>query len=386
MVFRHHASSNAAGALCLLTALVTLAARGSSSAPRRGRSGAGFVGALLLAIVLLASACHSAGAPTFGPLPDLRLSGVTKIPGISELEQRINVHDILSMTTYTPSSSAGRRARILFSLGGTIYDVGLDGADLHSLGGTCPHPDSVSTDGRWLICNPGAGIRLMDLRLGGEGAALHLSPTGITGFQSPAWAPDGRQLAVMTSEPEPCTIAIYAVVPEHATATRTAQLTLPQFATSGPTGAACGAGELAWSPDGAWLSFVDITAQSTAYAVPLAKALARTRPTDGIPTVELTADLLMTAAIDIRPNSAPVWSPVADTLTFVSRDGESIREVNVRTGEQRTLLTQRVADIFAVSWTPDGQHLVFVLGLGHDENLPPPAQIYVYTPPAEQPR
>jgi WD40 repeat protein len=385
MMSRYRARASAVCVLCVLTALLTLAARGSSGVPRRGRSGAGLVGALLLAIALLASACRSAGAPTFGPLPDLRLSGVAKIPGINELEQRVNIHDILSITTYAPAGAHGAGARVLFSLGGTIYDVSLDGRDLHPLGGTCPYPDSVSPDGVWLICNPGAGIRLMDLRPGGEDAALHLSPTGIMGFGSPVWAPNGRQLAVMSSEPEPCTIAIYAVVPERATATRKAQLTLPQFATSGPGGAGCAADAVAWSPDGAWLSCAVITAQSAVYAVPLANALARTRPTDGVPTVELIPDLLVTAAVDIRPNSAPVWSPVADTLTFVSRDGASIREVNVRTGEQRTLLTQRVADIFAVSWTPDGQHLVFVLGLGHDENLPPPAQIYVYTPPAEQP-
>jgi WD40 repeat protein len=336
--------------------------------------------AILLAASLLVSACRSAGAPTFGPLPDLRLPGVTKIPSVTDLEQRVNIHDILRMTTYSPSGSTGRGARVLFSLGGTSYDVGLDGGDLHALQGVCDLPNSVSPDGHWLLCSSIEGIRLDDLRPGGVKGTLLLPRTSGVGFSGPAWAPDGHRLAVMTSAPEPCTVAIYAVVPERATATRAAQLTLPQFATSGPAGAGCAAEALAWSPDGDWLSVADITAQSTAYAVPLAKVLARTRPTDGAPTVELTPDLLVTAAMDIRPNSAPVWSSVADTLTFVSRDGESIREVNVRTGEQRTLLTQRVADIFGLSWTPDGQHLVFVLGLPHDENLPPPAQIYVYTP------
>lgn len=379
---RNHARSSAVSALCLLTAPLTLAACGSSSAPERGRSGARLVGTLLLAVVLLVSACRSAGAPTFGPLPDLRLSGVAKIPGISELEQRVNIHDILRMTTYAPSGSAGRGARVLFGLGGTSYDVGLDGGDLHPLAGVCDLPDSVSPDGRWLLCSSIEGIRLDDLRPGGEKGALLLPRTNSAGFSSPAWASDGHRLAVMTTAPEPCTIAIYAVTPEHAIATRTAQLTLPQFATSGPGGAGCAAEALAWSPDGAWLSFVVDAIHSTAYAVPIADLLRRVRPSDGVPTAELTSDLLVTAA-DTIP-SQPVWSPASDTLTFVSRDGRSIREVNVRTSVERTLLTQRIAGIFPLSWTPDGQHLVFVLGLPHDENLPPPAQIYVYTPPAEQ--
>jgi len=45
---------------------------------------------------------------------------------------------------------------------------------------------------------------------------------------------------------------------------------------------------------------------------------------------------------------------------------------------------KQVAGVFALSWTPDAQHLVFVLGLPHDENPPPPAQIYVYTPSNSQ--
>src|SRR5690348_5492641 len=232
-----------------------------------GRSGILFFGVFLLTVSLTVSAC-SGPPPASSPLPDLHLPGVTKIPGIAELEKQVNIHDILSMTTYVPSDNAGRGARVLFGLGGTSYDVGLNGGDLHALGGVCDLPDSVSPDGHWVLCSSIEGIRMDDLRPSGEKGTVLLPRTGSAGFSGPAWAPDGRQLAVLTRIPQPCTVAIYAVAPEHASAVRISQLTLPQFATSGPAGAGCEVEDLAWSPDGAWLSFAVIAARSTAYAVP----------------------------------------------------------------------------------------------------------------------
>ncbi|HET9979986.1 MAG TPA: hypothetical protein VFQ32_06065, partial [Ktedonobacterales bacterium] len=58
----------------------------------------------------------------------------------------------------------------------------------------------------------------------------------------------------------------------------------------------------------------------------------------------------------------------------------NIEQVDIESHDTSTLLAQHAAGVFALSWTPDGKQLLFVLGLASDELSVPPSQIYVYTP------
>ena len=83
-------------------------------------------------------------------------------------------------------------------------------------------------------------------------------------------------------------------------------------------------------------------------------------------------------------DSTPVWSPDSQRLTYVSVDWWSIMQVDIQTHAVSTVLTQHEAGIFGISWTPDGEHLVFVLGISGDLNAVPPFQLYTYSPSHQQ--
>jgi Tol biopolymer transport system component len=80
----------------------------------------------------------------------------------------------------------------------------------------------------------------------------------------------------------------------------------------------------------------------------------------------------------------PSWSPDATRLTFVAADNTSIVSMDVATGKSTTLVTQHASPMCAVSATPDGRHVVFVLcrPTSNPDLIAPPEQFYLYTPPS----
>src|SRR5579872_7120587 len=99
--------------------------------------------ALLLAVLCgaaLAAACSDEQSPP--PLTDLHIPGVTKIPGIEQLEQQHGVHVIAGLTTYL--SASDHQPHVLFESSPAVYDVRLDGTGLQPTAIACEVLNSVS--------------------------------------------------------------------------------------------------------------------------------------------------------------------------------------------------------------------------------------------------
>jgi hypothetical protein len=353
-----------------------------SRTPSRVRLAGSWVTITALVCALVLSGCSSP-PPSPQLLTDLQISHVRKIPGIEALEQRVGIHDLLTMTT-SRSSVEPHATHVLFNLlGGGMYDVLLDGGALQQVPTRCAFPDAVTPDGIWLACQHDNGIALHDLRAHSEqGDQQVLSNSDALRFGTPTWTPDGHHLAMVLVQAGGCTVAVYAADPTFTTFTPSALLEFPEFTTHGPSGPICEVSTLSWSADGHWLSLLGGEGYNV-YAIAVPAALQELLHTVAAPATPLTFTFPQQSLLPIGPTyhaSAPVWSPVADTLTL--SDGQSILNVNVVTRVRQVVLTQHTAGIFSLSWTPEGRQLVFVLALPHEESRPPPAQLYVYTPPS----
>lgn len=343
-----------------------------------------WLGLVALASVLTLSSCASSQPPS-RLQPDLKIPHVAKVPGIEALEQRVGSRSLL-MTTYR-TAAAPRSAHVLFQLlGGAVYDVSLDGSGLRQVSTRCGIPVKVTPDGRWLVCQNDAGVALHDLLSQSQtGDRQVLNNTGDLRFGTPTWTPDGHHLAMVTGQAGGCAIAIYVADAGYSTLTLSALLAFPEFIMSGPSGPLCYVSELGWSPDGDWLSFVGGPGYHVnVLAVPsiVRTVLQSSTPPITPVTVAIQKQSLL-AVGSTYPTSKPVWSLAADTLTLAGSQGWSIDDVNVQSRQKVVVLTQRVGAILSLSWTPDGRHLVFVLQAPNGDYQPPPAQIYVYTPPGE---
>ena len=157
---------------------------------------------------------------------------------------------------------------------------------------------------------------------GASGAA---SRSSVDRASSPAWHPDGKQIAFVTA----------------GGAIGLGTLGGPQrILRAGP------AGSPAWSPDGSRLAFVD----SGQLAVMNA---------DGTGFARLTADTAL--------YSSPNWSPDGSRLVFVAQDAEPVIEVMNADGTGRSALLS-VRSFSAApgssyvdpTWSPDGTRIAFV--------------------------
>ncbi|MFI5274268.1 MAG: hypothetical protein ACHQ4H_14640 [Ktedonobacterales bacterium] len=210
-------------------------------------------------------------------------------------------------------------------------------------------------------------------------ASTFVNPAGLA-----TWAPDGAHLAVVTTLPSGCAIAIYTVSGGYPSVSAsfdlTAELQLPQFARSGPQSIRCFASTLTWSADANWLAFVPmpgIRVPSVLALRPLwPQILAGTR---SHPTmISVPSDAMQ--SLDTQSNGAVAWIHSSTALTFVTARGRTIQNVEVTSLHAVTLLSENVAEISFLSWTPDGQYLVFDLNVPMvPEYVSPPADLYVLT-------
>lgn len=332
-----------------------------------------------MCVTVMLAGCSGSVAPPQA-LPDLHQNGATKIPGVASLEMRTGTHIVLGMSTYR-SADVAHTPRVLFLIGAGLYDVALDGSGLHSVPAACGGGTlAVTPNGRWLACRNDSGIGLFDLATSTSSSTREIirnTPGNDVG--SPAWAPDGRHLAIVTHLGGGCSIAIYDGGTSYASFDLTALLVLNQFVVSGSTSPGCTVFGLHWSPDGQWLSFVQ-SPPGTIYLLSLASLATRIFHSDHtIGTIQDTGGMLSVVTSTGEDVVGPAWSLDSKTLTFVSPNGWDLEQMNITTGKETQLLTQRVAGLGGVSWIPSDQRLVFVLGVPEGDFIPPPAQLYVYT-------
>lgn len=334
-----------------------------------------FVALLLPLLLLFCTACS--GNVTVKPWGDLQLPGVQKIPGIEALQQQSDGNRIYDLVTYL-SPLDGHRTHIIVRLGygRAFYDIRLDGGQLQPIILPCDEVPTITSDGQWLACRTNTDIVVHDLT--SHQPDFTLPNVGQNPGNS-AWAPDGRHLAVMTHLAGGCSIAIFDITFSSEDGYLTNVLSLPLFVTEGPTGPGCSAFSLTWSPDGTRLAFIDIDTLSL-YDIPIASMHILDQP-NTTPTITrvITGDQLARLG-RCNVHSGLAWTPSSKALTFVDASGWNIEQVDIESHDTSTLLAQHAAGVFALSWTPDGKQLLFVLGLASDELSVPPSQIYVYTP------
>ncbi len=326
-----------------------------------------------IAVAILATACS--GNRPIQPWADLQISGVKKIPGIEALQKNSDVDRVYHAVTYQ-SKLDGNATHVLFENGQAVYDMRLDGSQLHIVKLPCSESVAVAPGGQWVACRTNSDIVLHDLTT--YHANITLSDAGqYPGY--PTWAPDGHHLAVMTSLGGGCSVGIYDVSFAAGSTHLVALLSLPRFVTQESNGTGCSAKRLTWSPDGTQFAFIDIDLR-TLYDLPIGSLHVLTGP-DTLPPITqvMIGDQLIQLG-KCSSTSGLAWSTSSKTLTFVDFDGRNIEQVDIATHDTTTTIAQRVAEIFDLSWVPDGKHLLFVLGRASDVLTAPPSQLYVYTP------
>lgn len=227
------------------------------------------------------------------------------------------------------------RGRLVFASNrdgaSAVYEMETDGGGLVRLtggpgGARQPTPRA---DGTLAFVAEGEDGTSVIQQLDGESLEENDLVTGV----DPAWAPDGRQLAYVTSlrgVNQVFTAAGGGGVPT--------QVTTEEAYAGQPT----------WSPDGSRLAYV--AKQEGNWDIWIA-------PMDGSEPRRLTRDPAM--------DWAPAWSPDGSQLAFVSDRGGSHQVYVMRTdGTGIRVLSDFATGAEAPAWSPDGFWLAFVAYTG----------------------
>jgi hypothetical protein len=203
------------------------------------------------------------------PLPELHISGVSKVPGFDSFFKTVDVypHDELgSFTAYLPGG-ASQAGRALLPLAGNLYSIGLDGrppitihTPTHTLIDTCFDRPSFAPNGRWFLCSTTAGIIAIDLQtLSDDNVEIAL--TNQRSIELPAFAPDGKRFVVNLFADENCELAVYTSEPPYDGSRLVTGLLFPDLVAPGSTtpggfAQACDMTDVSWSSDGNWMTFI----------------------------------------------------------------------------------------------------------------------------------
>lgn len=384
------------------------------SAGRTGSRGAWrpLVLLVLLALATVLGACEECGQIPSLPhlkLPNVRLVG-TNLGGYPE--QHMWVRTIAPQPDSAPEPFA-------ISAGyGYAHAINLasGNAQTIALSQSCFGAPGLTSDGAWLACDGAEGIVVTPFSITTPLTPHLLVPLATNRYDvDVAWAADEHHLAVLFGT----TISIYYTVPPYTNAQLIAQLNIANFAGNCDVPRqVCSLRVPVWSPDDAWLAFLQNTTRSVnpIFAVHLAalpQAVLALRATPIALDVPLSAIAFVATTMQLTP---PTWIPHTATLTYISQDGRRIVERALPSGAPVTLLNQRQVSLGTLAWSPDGGFLVFsatglsvgpvipettatpttpVAGssarqaLTLSQALPAPAtcasappDLYVYTPPA----
>lgn len=348
---------------------------------------------LLTLLPLLFAACSTSPHPP-PPLSVLHLPGVVQLDAVANLETKTGNHWIYSTVVYRPTGDTAPAdtsiPHILYSGNRGLADLRLDGTGLRQIQMQPPCATQVpfALYGPHGLCfaDDSRGVLAFETdALTSTWKPRTLVPTSPASFEyliSPTIAPDGKHFAALhrsgSSDSIP-TINIYAIDPSFTVATLVATITPPGLH----------ALRLAWSPDGRWLAFTNdettvTTVAGATYAFQLASVLP-TLPTVPVQQRQPTQVALSKAQLTQLEDGADLtnaWYPTGTRPVWTFAAGRTIWRVDVLTGKRTDILTIPDGSICAYSWTPDGKQVVFVqCRLAGDIVIPPPARLYVYTPP-----
>ena len=355
--------------------------------------------ALFCMLAISLNGC-SGRLPPAAPLPVLHAPGLVRLDAFARLQASTFNQQVYSLVAYNPVGTSG--ATHLLILAGSLYDAPLDAsAPIRTIQGpSCDLLGGIDETSGEVLCQqePGADVLAFHPDTATTtwlGQPLVSGATWEDQYTYPAWGPNGRKFAAVhthvqqqdtaqdlihtysSQQGNSQDIAIFAVDSTLTNVQQLATLTLPQLP-SLPQQSTFVIRWLSWSPDGKWLTFGDGNMTAT-YGIQIAPLLPR-HPKPGGDPLRVTLQSNQVTKLLNQRAIGQAWQPTGDNLAYM--DGGRLTEMNVATGQSRTLLTIPDGYLCGLTWTPDGKRLIFAQCRDAPvESAPAAAQIYIYTLP-----
>jgi WD40 repeat protein len=364
---------------------------------------------LLVATALSAlSACSgNLGPRTHEGLTPLDIPNIQRLTEYSKLAPSTSSELIDSLITYVELDH--HSAQAVTAIDGKMYVSNLDGTNGRRLDTSYPcFAGAVSPDGKWLACPNETSLSGThdDLQVTslkpGEWFPTHIVHLGFEGDAAyPAWSPDGHLLAIVRDEffnGRGCAISIFSGSPPYRAFTHVAELSAQEF-----DNGVCPIRSLRWSPDGEWLA----VGASGIRLISIRDLLRDTPDESGSPAYVLLPEDVLIPLTDPQDagSFAPAWNPQNHLLTFLTGPRsddqgkawapQRIMAYDPASQQRAVLLTVPltadpptsslglIQHMSTLAWSPDGQHLLFVVDEAVncvDCPLTHPSQMYMFTP------
>ena len=326
----------------------------------------------LVALVLIVCfvSCGSSGQASLAPL---QIKGIVRVSAVDHLHLG-GLGDRGSLAAYTSADGA----RILLAVEEAVFNVPLTTGPttLYHTIGNCASL-AVAPLGQWAACDNQV------FRTDGAGPVYTLQPVpGQSVMNGVVWSVDGSMLITLThnSPSGACQLVFYRFATQLASGD-----TLAPSAVATISGLNVPCLGLAISPDGAELALNarDFPVNKNVWLLPTSPLFAQVQHAITIgssQSISLSANQF--EPLPISTEQEPVsWEPGTDWLTFIPYNISAIEQYNLKTHQLRTLLAFPSDRACSISWTPDGDHLVFIYcHPGGGDLGGPPLQVYTFTP------